>query len=55
MSGLTSLEIGTLFVGMGLVTLGTRSFFMFWGDRVRMPELILRSILAGSCPAYNRL
>ena len=44
MSGLTSLEIGTLFVGMGLVTLGTRSFFMFWGDRVRMPELILRSI-----------
>jgi branched-subunit amino acid transport protein len=44
MSGLTSLEIGILFVGMGLVTLGTRSFFMFWGDRVRMPELILRSI-----------
>ena len=44
MSGLTSLEIGALFVGMGLVTLGTRSFFMFWGDRVRMPELILRSI-----------
>jgi branched-subunit amino acid transport protein len=44
MSSLTSLEIGILFVGMGLVTLGTRSFFMFWGDRVRMPELILRSI-----------
>jgi branched-subunit amino acid transport protein len=44
MSGLTSLEIGTLFVGMGLVTLGTRGFFMFWADRVRMPELILRSI-----------
>ena len=44
MSGLTSLEISALFVGMGLVTLGTRSFFMFWGDRVRMPELILRSI-----------
>jgi branched-subunit amino acid transport protein len=44
MSGLTSLEIGILFVGMGLVTLGTRSFFMFWGDRVRMPEIILRSI-----------
>jgi branched-subunit amino acid transport protein len=44
MSGLTSLEIGTLFVGMGLVTLGTRGFFMFWGDRVRMPELLLRSI-----------
>ena len=44
MSSLTSLEISALFVGMGLVTLGTRSFFMFWGDRVRMPELILRSI-----------
>ena len=44
MSGLSSLEISALFVGMGLVTLGTRSFFMFWGDRVRMPELILRSI-----------
>ena len=44
MSGLTSLEISALFVGMGLVTLGTRSFFMFWGDRVRMPELLLRSI-----------
>ena len=44
MSSLTSLEIGTLSVGMGLVTLGTRGFFMFWGDRVRMPELILRSI-----------
>ena len=44
MPTLTSLEISALLVGMGLVTLGTRSFFMFWGDRVRMPELILRSI-----------
>ena len=44
MPSLTSLEIGILFVGMGLVTLGTRSLFMFWGDRVRMPEIILRSI-----------
>ena len=44
MPSLTSLEIGILIVGMGLVTLGTRGFFMFWGDRVRMPELILRSI-----------
>ena len=44
MPSLTTLEIGTLFVGMGLVTLGTRSLFMFWGDRVRMPEIILRSI-----------
>ena len=44
MPSLTSLEIGILLVGMGLVTLGTRGFFMFWGDRVRMPELILRSI-----------
>jgi branched-subunit amino acid transport protein len=41
---LTSLEISSLLVGMGLVTLGTRGFFMFLGDRVRMPELILRSI-----------
>jgi branched-subunit amino acid transport protein len=41
---LTSLEISALLVGMGLVTLGTRGFFMFLGDRVRMPELILRSI-----------
>lgn len=44
MPSLTSLEISALIVGMGLVTLGTRGFFMFWGDRVRMPELILRSI-----------
>jgi branched-subunit amino acid transport protein len=44
MPSLTSLEIGALIVGMGLVTLGTRGFFMFWGDRVRMPEIILRSI-----------
>jgi branched-subunit amino acid transport protein len=44
MPSLTSLEIGTLIVGMGLVTLSTRGFFMFWGDRVRMPEIILRSI-----------
>jgi branched-subunit amino acid transport protein len=44
MPSLTTLEISLLFVGMGLVTLGTRGFFMFWGDRVRMPELILRSI-----------
>lgn len=41
---LTSLEIGLLIIGMGLVTLCTRGFFMFWGDRVRMPEIILRSI-----------
>ena len=40
----TSLESSALLVGMGLVTLGTRGFFMFLGDRVRMPELILRSI-----------
>ena len=44
MPTLTSLEISALIVGMGLVTLGTRGFFMFWGDRVRMPDLILRSI-----------
>ena len=44
MPTLTSLEISALLVGMGLVTLGTRGFFMFLGDRVRMPELILRSI-----------
>ena len=44
MPSFTSLEIDTLIVGMGLVTLSTRGFFMFWGDRVRMPELILRSI-----------
>ncbi len=44
MPTLTSLEISTLIVGMGLVTLGTRGFFMYLGDRVRMPELILRSI-----------
>lgn len=44
MPSLTALEIGVLIVGMGLVTLGTRGFFMFWGDRVRMPEIILRSI-----------
>ena len=44
MPSLTSLEISALIVGMGLVTLCTRGFFMFWGDRVRMPELILRSI-----------
>jgi len=44
MPSFTSLEIGILIVGMGLVTLSTRGFFMFWGDRVRMPELILRSI-----------
>ena len=44
MPGLTSLEISLLLVGMGLVTLGTRGFFMFLGDRVRMPEIILRSI-----------
>ncbi len=41
---LSSLEISAVIVGMGLVTLGTRGFFMFWGDRVRMPEIILRSI-----------
>lgn len=44
MASLTSLEIGTLIVGMGLVTLSTRGFFMFWGDRVQTPEIILRSI-----------
>ena len=44
MPSLSSLEIGTLIVGMGLVTLGTRGFFMFWGNRVRTPEIILRSI-----------
>lgn len=44
MSSLTSLEITILLVGMGLVTLGTRGFFMFLGDRVRMPEIILRAI-----------
>ena len=44
MPTLTSLEISALIVGMGLVTLGARGFFMFLGDRVRMPELILRSI-----------
>ena len=44
MPALSSFEIGTLIVGMGLVTLGTRGFFMFWGDRVQMPEIILRSI-----------
>ena len=44
MPTLTSLEISALIVGMGLVTLGTRGFFMYLGDRVRMPELILRSI-----------
>ena len=44
MPSFTSLEIDILIVGMGLVTLSTRGFFMFWGDRVRMPELILRSI-----------
>jgi branched-subunit amino acid transport protein len=44
MPSLTSFEIGALIIGMGLVTLGTRGFFMFWGDRVRMPEIILRSI-----------
>ncbi len=44
MPTLTPLEISALLVGMGLVTLGTRGFFMFLGDRVRMPELILRSI-----------
>jgi branched-subunit amino acid transport protein len=44
MPALSSFEIGALFVGMGLVTLGTRGFFMFWGDRVQMPEIILRSI-----------
>jgi branched-subunit amino acid transport protein len=44
MSSLSSLEIGGLIIGMGLVTFATRGFFMFWGDRVRMPEIILRSI-----------
>ena len=44
MPTLSSLEISAVIVGMGLVTLGTRGFFMFWGDRVRMPEIILRSI-----------
>jgi branched-subunit amino acid transport protein len=44
MSSLSPLEISGLIVGMGLVTLVTRSFFMFWGDRVQMPEIILRSI-----------
>ncbi len=44
MPSLTPLEISLLFVGMGLVTLCTRGFFMFWGDRMRMPEIILRAI-----------
>lgn len=41
---LSALEISLLIIGMGLVTVFTRGFFMFWGDRVRMPEIILRSI-----------
>ncbi len=41
---LSSLEITLLILGMALVTVLTRSFFVFLGDRVRVPELILRSI-----------
>lgn len=41
---LTSFESSLLIIGMALVTILTRSFFVFLGDRVRVPELILRSI-----------
>ena len=41
---LSSLEITFLILGMAIITGLTRSFFVFLGDRVKVPELILRSI-----------
>ncbi len=41
---LGSLEIGILILGMAIVTALTRSFFVFMGDRVKVPELVLRAI-----------
>jgi branched-subunit amino acid transport protein len=37
-------EIGLLIFGMALVTLLTRAFFVFLGERVRVPEIIIRAI-----------
>jgi branched-subunit amino acid transport protein len=41
---LSSLEIIFLILGMAIITGLTRSFFVFLGDRVKVPELVLRSI-----------
>ena len=41
---LGAFEIALLIGGMAFITLLTRSFFVFLGARVRVPELILRAI-----------
>ena len=41
---LGTLEIAFLIMGMAIITALTRSFFIFLGDRVKVPELVLRAI-----------
>jgi branched-subunit amino acid transport protein len=41
---LGAFEIALLIGGMAFITLLTRSFFVFLGARVRVPELVLRAI-----------
>ncbi len=41
---LGTLEITFLILGMAIITALTRSFFVFLGDRVKVPELVLRAI-----------
>jgi len=41
---LGTLEIAFLIMGMAIITALTRSFFVFLGDRVKVPELVLRAI-----------
>lgn len=38
------LEIALLILGMSLITVFTRSFFVFLGEHIRVPELVLRAI-----------
>jgi len=44
LDSLGAFEIALLIGGMAFITLLTRSFFVFLGARVRVPELILRAI-----------
>ncbi len=41
---LGAIEIALLIIGMGLVTLLTRAFFVFLGERVQVSELVLRAV-----------
>jgi branched-subunit amino acid transport protein len=41
---LGTLEVAFLIIGMAIITVLTRSFFVFLGDRIRVPELILRTM-----------